>query len=112
MIRVTKQAAQLSILRSDLINRLHCLEEALAICQRSVSDKPHPLLSEELVDSKYDDVLVKIPTELRATSFQAPGRIGTLAIDDEGNSKYFGRSAGTLVSQNRSASTPLIRIVY
>ncbi|KAJ7151463.1 hypothetical protein C8R43DRAFT_886981 [Mycena crocata] len=77
--------------------RMHSLEDALAILHATDSDKPHPLLvSRDADDSDEDE-----PTlDLKAVSEEPPQEstlvdaLGSLHIDGEGGSRFFGPSGG------------------
>ncbi|KAF7316503.1 hypothetical protein MIND_00169400 [Mycena indigotica] len=75
--------------------RIRQLEEALAILQGAVSSERHPLLAQDLLSIKFgaeahkrvEDPPIKPEPDIDA--------LGTLTLGDDGEVKYFGRSAGT-----------------
>jgi len=79
--------------------RIRQLEDALAIFQSGVSNEPHALLREELLGVKFGPE-VQNPADsepVRDPVAEAMDGLGTLTIGDDGESKYFGRSAGSEV---------------
>ncbi|KAJ7481536.1 hypothetical protein FB451DRAFT_1030501 [Mycena latifolia] len=83
--------------------RMHSLEDALAILHATDSDKPHPLLlsrdSESEDDQPEDEPTVTL--NLKAVS-EEPSQesaladaLGSLHIDGEGGSRFFGPSGGS-----------------
>ncbi|KAH8829155.1 hypothetical protein DL96DRAFT_1554758 [Flagelloscypha sp. PMI_526] len=89
-------------LRSNDLRYLHFrsplrnvrLEEALASVYSQISNEPHPLLIEgQELDSDFHDSSAS--TTRRADVPNTIDALGTLAIGDRGQSKYFGPSAGT-----------------
>ncbi|KAF7313707.1 Zn(2)-C6 fungal-type domain-containing protein [Mycena chlorophos] len=83
----------------EMGQRIRQLEDALAIFQSSTgSNETHPLLRDELLSIKFGpekgtttDKQSK-PKETPPDSIDA---LGTLTIDDDGEGRYFGRSAGS-----------------
>lgn len=80
--------------------RIRQLEDALTIFQSGVSTETHPLLRDELLPIKFGpevrqtdepESVVKDPLT------ESMDALGTLTIGDNGESKYFGRSAGSEV---------------
>ncbi|KAJ3814635.1 fungal-specific transcription factor domain-containing protein [Lentinula aff. lateritia] len=96
-------------------SRIRALEDALAIFQASVSSERHPLLEDELLKIKFGSEVKDSEDEPAILDFQgtrstAPGvatslnrsvdtttldAFGTLTLGEEGEMKYFGRSAGS-----------------
>lgn len=81
--------------------RIRQLEDALAILQASVADERHPLLSDDLLKIKFggealDHKPPPEPAEQTSTK-EAIDALGTLALGEDGNVTYFGRSAGSEV---------------
>lgn len=72
--------------------RICQLEDALAITHASLSSDRHSLLQPELVHSKYG--LGRDPKSQVTAVTEA---FGTLAVEESGDSKYFGSSAGSEV---------------
>ncbi|KAJ3921626.1 fungal-specific transcription factor domain-containing protein, partial [Lentinula edodes] len=100
---------------SLMSSRIRALEDALAIFQASVSSERHPLLEDELLkikfgsevkDSEDDSVILDsqgeksttagVTTSLnRSVDTTTLDAFGTLTLGEEGEMKYFGRSAGS-----------------
>lgn len=81
-------------------SRIRQLEDAVAILQSNVSSEPHPLLCDELLSIKYGPEIHRkgVANEpARITSLDALDALGTLTINDVGQVKYYGRSAGSEV---------------
>ncbi|KAH8830894.1 hypothetical protein DL96DRAFT_1707686 [Flagelloscypha sp. PMI_526] len=74
------------------LNRVAQIEEALAVVYAQVSDEPHPLLLEQ---PKLDLSSSNVSTTEADHIEVAVDALGTLAIGEHGQSKYFGPSAGT-----------------
>ncbi len=90
-------------------NRIRQLEDALAILQATVSDRPHLLLTEELLKIKFGSEALH-PKSLEEGDEEANTQasidaLGTLTLGEAGESRYFGRSAG---SEVRSISLLLL----
>jgi hypothetical protein len=85
-------------------NRIRQLEDALAILQVTVSDKPHPLLTEDLLKMKFGSEAInpKDPDDSDEDGYAAGAidALGTLTLEDSGELRYFGRSAGSEVCAN------------
>lgn len=85
--------------------RIRLLEDALAQSHSLTSSEQHPLLNDELKNIKFGaDAARPISQPRTPRKAQAPDMVaetitalGTLAIGDNGASKYFGRAAGTEV---------------
>ncbi|KAI0730863.1 fungal-specific transcription factor domain-containing protein [Earliella scabrosa] len=82
---------------SEMSERIRQLEDALAIFQAGISHERHPLLRDELLSIKFGpEVRRTVDDEhhrdLVSTSIDA---LGTLTIGEHGETKYFGRSAGS-----------------
>ncbi|EEB97919.1 hypothetical protein MPER_02665 [Moniliophthora perniciosa FA553] len=101
--------------------RIRALEDALAIMQAAVSSDRHPLLEDDLLKIKFgaetlgegkrsDEVMSPAEELAEASAATSSGdtkaaaekvdttaldTLGTLTLDEEGELKYFGRSAGT-----------------
>ncbi|KAF7979209.1 hypothetical protein HWV62_43150 [Athelia sp. TMB] len=84
--------------------RIQKLEDALAGLQSSLSSEPHPLLRDELLSIKLDPDMQSPDFSERFEDGLAKTMeiFGTLAIGENGQSRYFGPSAGseTLFSTN------------
>ncbi|KAJ6613565.1 hypothetical protein B0H10DRAFT_2436370 [Mycena sp. CBHHK59/15] len=81
--------------------RMHSLEDALAILHTSDSDKPHPLLVKRETDDDDYQVEEESTLNLKAVSEEPPTQestlvdaLGSLHIDGEGASRFFGPSGG------------------
>jgi hypothetical protein len=96
---------------ADMSNRIRRLEDALTILQATVSDERHPLLEDDLLKIKFGPEAPEGRScrtqEDQATKQQQQSidALGTLALGNSGEVKYFGRSAG---SEVRRTFCPLI----
>ncbi len=84
---------------SEMSERIRQLEDALAIFQAGISHERHPLLRDELLTIKFGPEVRRTVDEehnrdLLSSTIDA---LGTLTIGEHGESKYFGRSAGSEV---------------
>ncbi|KAJ6538585.1 fungal-specific transcription factor domain-containing protein [Mycena sp. CBHHK59/15] len=83
----------------EMGQRIRQLEDALAIFQASTgSNETHPLLRDELLSVKFGPEKGSVPDKLakrKETSMDSIDALGTLTIGDDGEGKYFGRSAGS-----------------
>ncbi|KAI0718035.1 fungal-specific transcription factor domain-containing protein [Cerioporus squamosus] len=82
---------------AEMSERIRQLEDALAIFQAGISHERHPLLRDELLTIKFGpEVRRTVDDEhnrdLLSSTIDA---LGTLTIGEHGESKYFGRSAGS-----------------
>ena len=84
---------------AEMGQRIRQLEDALAIFQSGVTNEIHPLLREELLGVKFGPEVQNSgdPEPSRDTVAETMDALGTLTIGDFGESKYFGRSAGSEV---------------
>ncbi|KAK0210193.1 fungal-specific transcription factor domain-containing protein, partial [Desarmillaria ectypa] len=78
---------------TEMSQRIRSLEDALAILQATVSEERHPLLEDELLTVKFGAEASNI--DRRPAETQAIDALGTLTLTDEGDMRYFGRSAGS-----------------
>lgn len=78
---------------TEMSQRIRSLEDALAILQATISEERHPLLEDELLKVKFGAEASK--TDRRSADTQAIDALGTLTLTDEGDMRYFGRSAGS-----------------
>lgn len=83
---------------------MHSLEDALAILHATDSDKPHPLLlsrdSEDDDDPPEDEsttLNLKAVSEEPSQESTLVDALGSLHIDGEGGSRFFGPSGGSEV---------------
>jgi hypothetical protein len=83
---------------SEMSNRIRQLEDALAILQATVSDKPHALLSDDHMKIKFGSEAILPKTEEEDVKEGSLDALGTLTLEDSGESRFFGRSAGVEVS--------------
>jgi hypothetical protein len=84
---------------AEMGQRIRQLEDALAIFQAGVTNETHPLLREELLGIKFGPEVQK-PRDVEPSQdavAECMDALGTLTIGDDGESKYFGRSAGSEV---------------
>jgi hypothetical protein len=81
--------------------RIRQLEDALAILQASISDERHPLLSDDQLKIKFGgeslDHVKPTSTPPGQNTKEVIDAFGTLALGEDGNITYFGRSAGSEV---------------
>ncbi|TBU24177.1 hypothetical protein BD311DRAFT_672335 [Dichomitus squalens] len=91
---------------AKMSERIHQLEDALAILQAKSSNEPHPLLSDGLSKNKNidsdDDMLA--PEQPTAASGDVVSAFGMLSMSDHGVSRFFGPTGGTEVSCLQSDS--------
>ena len=85
---------------SEMSERIRQLEDALAIFQAGISHERHPLLRDELLTINFGPEVRRTvddehQREMLSASIDA---LGTLTLGEHGESKYFGRSAGSEVS--------------
>ncbi|KAI8996461.1 fungal-specific transcription factor domain-containing protein [Trametes punicea] len=87
---------------AEMSERIRQLEDALAIFQAGISHERHPLLRDELLTIKFGPEVRRTVDEehnrdMLSSSIDA---LGTLTVGEHGETKYFGRSAGseTLIS--------------
>lgn len=87
-------------------NRIRQLEDALAILQATVSDQPHPLLKDDLLKIKFgaEAINPKSPegSDEDDNTQASIDALGTLTLEESGESRYFGRSAGSEVRNDLS----------
>ncbi|KAI0820263.1 fungal-specific transcription factor domain-containing protein [Trametes gibbosa] len=82
---------------SEMSERIRQLEDALAIFQAGISHERHPLLRDELLTIKFGPEVRRTVDEehtrdMLSSSIDA---LGTLTVGEHGETKYFGRSAGS-----------------
>ncbi|KIK65366.1 hypothetical protein GYMLUDRAFT_159686 [Collybiopsis luxurians FD-317 M1] len=94
---VLADTSQLHTKITEMGQRIRQLEDALAICHAGVSNEPHALLRDELLSIKFgpESGAVHQSAPSREASVESLDAVGTLTIFDSGQSKYFGRSAGS-----------------
>ncbi|KAF8077997.1 hypothetical protein FPV67DRAFT_1557423 [Lyophyllum atratum] len=86
--------------------RVHSLEDALAIIQASSSDRPHPLLvtldddEEEEEEPTLKPVVEEPPASLLSES------LGSLHIDGQGATRFFGPSGGSETAMDLEKKAP------
>ncbi|KAF7325994.1 hypothetical protein MKEN_00450300 [Mycena kentingensis (nom. inval.)] len=82
---------------AEMSQRIRQLEEALAILQGAVTSDRHPLLAQDLLRIKFAAEAPKRASEGGEGKGAEPDidALGTLTLGDDGEVKYFGRSAGT-----------------
>ncbi|KAJ7638720.1 fungal-specific transcription factor domain-containing protein [Roridomyces roridus] len=83
----------------EMGQRIRQLEDALSIFQASTgSNDTHPLLRDELLSIKFGPEkgpASEKPPRVQETPTESIDALGTLTIGDDGEGKYFGRSAGS-----------------
>lgn len=108
MLADTEKLHEKILLMSDRIRRL---EDALAVLQASVAPhESHPLLRRELLELKsiidlhvaVDDDKARMTTDRADDESQYIEAFGTLALRDDGAATFYGRSAGSEVSDIRA----------
>lgn len=84
---------------SKMTQRIHQLEEALALLQSNISSEIHPLLQNEISSSKHGTE--QPPSDMSGFQDDIYANVvdafGTLTIGDSGEVRYFGASAGSEV---------------
>ncbi|KAJ3549432.1 hypothetical protein NMY22_g887 [Coprinellus aureogranulatus] len=91
---------------TKLEGRMHCLEDALSIIYTRYSDKPHPLLAEghnDLLDDSGPDTKRDGAQSRRSPGPEDP--LGTLLVDSQGGSHFFGPSGGSESQETRLPSS-------
>ncbi|KAI0630478.1 hypothetical protein C8Q77DRAFT_1063524 [Trametes polyzona] len=96
---------------AKMSERVHQLEDALAILQAKSSNDPHPLLTDGKTKARSmdDDDDVYIPPDMDAgTPSDVVSAFGMLSMSDRGVSRFFGPTGGTEVSisDNDGPSSP------
>ncbi|KAF8991168.1 fungal-specific transcription factor domain-containing protein [Cyathus striatus] len=99
---------------TEMSHRIRQLEDALAILQSSVSETRHPLLTDDLLKIKFGSEALGPKPEDNKVDGGDGGEgggidaLGTLTLDESGEVKYFGRSAGseTLMMANDESPLP------
>ncbi|KZP06065.1 hypothetical protein FIBSPDRAFT_331427 [Athelia psychrophila] len=76
---------------AEMAQRIRQLEDALAILQSSVSNEPHALLADDLLSKSPALGPPGAPKDMLTETTDA---FGTLTVDDHGEAKYLGPSAG------------------
>jgi hypothetical protein len=85
---------------AEMGQRIRQLEDALAIFQSGVTSETHPLLRDELLTVKFGPEVQHsgdAAEHSQDTVAECMDALGTLTIGNSGESKYFGRSAGSEV---------------
>lgn len=84
---------------AKMSERIHQLEDALAIMQAKGSNEPHPLLSDGSSKGKSmdDDDDLLLPDQSVASSGDVVTAFGMLSMSDRGVSRFFGPTGGTEV---------------
>ena len=97
---IVHDTARLHSKIAEMGQRIRHLEDALAILHSETSNETHPLLRDELMSIKSleKEHPVEEKKHVEDGSADLIDAIGTLTISDHGESKYFGRSAGSEVS--------------
>ncbi|KAI1790217.1 fungal-specific transcription factor domain-containing protein [Ganoderma leucocontextum] len=82
---------------AKMSERVHQLEDALAIMQARGSNEPHPLLSDGASKNKNmdDDDDILAPDQSVASSGDVVTAFGMLSMSDRGVSRFFGPTGGT-----------------
>lgn len=84
-------------------SRIGQLEDALSIVYATVSSDQHPLLEEDLLKVKFAPESHNLPCQIpkRPGASETIDTSGTITLEDNGEMKYYGRSAGSEVRQSR-----------
>lgn len=78
--------------------RMRSLEDALSIAHGSESDQPHPLLSSQIEPEEDEGPKLRAVNEEPPTTPLSPSQsLGTLWMDSQGGSRFFGPSGGSEV---------------
>ena len=89
--------------------RMRSLEDALAIMHTSESNGPHPLLlPTNNQDEEVESILKPVPEEQTETYGNQKHSLGTLFLDPQGGSRFFGASGGSEVRVHLPFDTPLL----
>ena len=104
-------------------NRIRQLEDALAFLQSAVSEETHPLLAESMLRVKFGSEVFngpRIANDVSNLGGTASGSspvteksihaLGTLTLGSSGDVHYFGRSAGSEVSDLLLASLAFLTV--
>ncbi|EIW59861.1 uncharacterized protein TRAVEDRAFT_58498 [Trametes versicolor FP-101664 SS1] len=97
---------------AKMSERVHQLEDALAIIQAKSSNEPHPLLSDGKTKNRNiedDDDFITTDNMETAPSSDVVTAFGMLSMSDHGVSRFFGPTGGTeylLFSDNDGPSSP------
>ncbi|KAI0367567.1 hypothetical protein BV20DRAFT_970326 [Pilatotrama ljubarskyi] len=96
---------------AKMSERIHQLEDALAILQAKCSNDPHPLLSDGKTKARsMDDEEDLVPEDFtNVTSSDVVSAFGMLSVSDHGVSRFFGPTGGTeylLFSDSDGPSSP------
>jgi hypothetical protein len=77
-----------------------------------VSDKPHPLLKEDLLKTKFGSEAIdpKLSGSDEEEGIASLDALGTLTLEDSGDSRYFGRSAGVEVCHHASCIDHVLKL--
>ena len=90
---------------------MRSLEDDLAIMHKSESDRPHPLLvPTNNPDKEVESFLKPVLEEQTETSENQNGlkhSLGTLFLDPQGGSRFFGASGGSEVRVHLPCHIPL-----
>ncbi|KAJ7628452.1 hypothetical protein FB45DRAFT_748903 [Roridomyces roridus] len=92
--------------------RMHALEDALAILHATDSDTPHPLLNSSPIDDDDDDDeapalnLKAVSEEPLSQESALVDSLGSLHIDGEGASRFFGPLGGAEKAKGMQAQLP------
>ncbi|PPQ92520.1 hypothetical protein CVT25_010353 [Psilocybe cyanescens] len=91
--------------------RMRSLEDALSIAHGSESDQPHPLLSSQIEPEEDEGPKLRAVNEEPPTTPLSPSQsLGTLWMDSQGGSRFFGPSGGSeslLISSDEGTDAPL-----
>jgi hypothetical protein len=85
---------------AEMAQRIRQLEDALAVFQAEVSSETHPLLSDGLLSIKYGPEVHKEASNHGAVD-ETLEALGTLAINEDGEAKYYGHIAGSEVGNTK-----------
>ncbi|OSD05404.1 hypothetical protein PYCCODRAFT_1533505 [Trametes coccinea BRFM310] len=87
---------------AKMSERIHQLEDALAITQAKCSNDPHPLLSDGKMKARGLEEDDEVPPEEMGTvtPTDVVSAFGMLSVSDHGVSRFFGPTGGTEVSSD------------
>lgn len=96
----------------EMGGRIKALEEAIEKFQASVSTKTHSLLRPELLRIKFPTELSLLAEKPNKPTLELANTLGTLTINENGSTKYFGSTAGAEVCVVRHLLLMSLTVTY